>query len=199
MSCICCFEDWVCACETEYIVINTRLTPGVTYYWTVKDKFDKVYQGSATAESDGTLQIPIADLPAGLFNEYAGEFKLTLSESVSCGTLQIPLAKKYDCILLTVKGGNTEKNTIGCEVPCAGGSGETVIIPFTDAENIEVDWSTYAETMGNNPLVQVYHEISENVYQMATVQVQQHRTNNILTSITVDNGGAATGYILITE
>lgn len=198
MSCETCFTDYICACG-DSVVINTRLTPGVTYYWQVEDKFQKSYTGSVVAESDGRLIIQLSDLPAGLFNEYAGDFTLSFSDSISCGTIAIPLAKNYDCIRLEVKGGTHTKDTIGCDVPCSAGTGETVIIPFEDDASIDVDWSVYASTMGNNPLVQVYHETSPNVYQLAAVSIEQLRTNNVLTDIVVNNAGPATGYILITQ
>lgn len=198
MSCETCFTDYICACG-ESVVINTRLTPGVTYYWQVEDKFDKIYAGSVQAESDGRLIIPVSELPAGLFNEYAGSFILSFSDSVSCGNIAIPLAKNYNCIRLEVRGGTHTKDTIGCDVPCSAGTGETVIIQFEDQEEITVDWSLYASVMGNNPLVQVYHETSPNVYQLVSVSIEQLRTNNVLTSIVVNNAGPATGYILITQ
>lgn len=198
MNCDTCFTDYICACG-ESVVINTRLTPGVTYYWRVEDKFEKIYAGAVVAESDGRLIIPVSELPAGLLNEYAGSFVLSFSDEVSCGTIAIPLAKNYDCIRLEVKGGTHTKDTVGCDVPCSAGTGETVIIPFEDQETINVDWSLYAATMGNTPLVQVYHETSPNVYQLAAVSIEQLRTNNVLTSIVVNNAGPATGYILITQ
>lgn len=198
MSCETCFTDYICACG-ETVVINTRLTPGVTYYWRVEDKFEKIYAGAVQAESDGSLVIPVSELPEGILNEYNGSITLSFSESVSCGTISIPLAKQYDCIRLEVRGGTHTKNTIGCDVPCDAGTGETVIIPFEDEETINVDWSLYAATMGNNPLVQVYHETAPNTYQLVSVVIEQMRTNNVLTSIVVNNAGPATGYILITQ
>lgn len=198
MSCETCFTDYICACG-DSVVINTRLTPGVTYFWKVEDKFDKIYAGSVVAESDGRMIIPVSELPAGLFNQYAGSFILSFSDSVSCGTISIPLAKNYDCIRLEVRGGTHTKDTIGCDVPCSAGTGETVIIPFADAEEINVDWSLYAATMGNNPLVQVYHETAPNTYQLVSVTIEQMRTNNVLTEIIINNAGPATGYILITQ
>lgn len=198
MSCEICFTDYICACS-DSVVINTRLTPGVTYYWKVEDKFDKIYAGAVVAESDGRLIIPVSELPAGILNQYNGDFILSFSDSVSCGTIAVPLAKKYDCIRLEVRGGTHTKDTIGCDVPCSAGTGETVIIPFTDTEEITVDWSLYSGTMGNNPLIQIYHEISANVFQVASVAIQQIRVNDVLTEIIVNNAGPATGYILITQ
>lgn len=197
MNCNSCFQDWVCKCG-EDLLINTRLTPGVTYYWQVTDKFNNVHQGAVAAETDGRLIIPVSDLPDGFLSAYQGRFKIRILESPECGVIRIPLTAKFDCIEVEVKGGNATKDSIGCEVQCASGTGETIIIPFTDDEEITVDWTLYAATMGNNPMIQLYHELSENVYQLASVAIQQIRVNNILTQIIIDNGGPATGYILIT-
>lgn len=198
MSCTTCFEDWVCKCIYDTLIINTRLTPGQTYYWRVTDQFNQNYSGAVVAEADGVLQIPIEDLPEGLINQFAGRITITIHEDLGCSSIAIPLAKKYDCIDLEVRGGSEQKETIGCAVPCAAGSGTTVMIDFEDDEEISIDWTLYSATMGNNPIIQVYHEISADLFQLVDVAIQQNRTNGILTSIVVNNAGPATGYILIT-
>jgi hypothetical protein len=45
--------------------------------------------------------------------------------------------------------------------------------------------------------VQVYHELSQGVYQLVGVTIDQIRNNGVLTDINIDNGGQATGYILL--
>ena len=118
MSCKSCFHDYICHCTPydEFIKINTALTPSASFTWILTDKFDNQYSGTITAETDGTLEIPIAGLPDGLLNQFGGTFKIEIQDD-SCSTLKIPLIKKYDCIEIEVKGGNREKNEIGCEFP----------------------------------------------------------------------------------
>lgn len=198
MSCTTCFEDWVCKCIYDTLIINTRLTPGETYYWRVTDQFQQNYSGSVVAEADGVLQIPIDELPEGLINQFAGSIRITIHEDLGCSSIAIPLAKKYHCIDLEVRGGSEQKDTIGCAVPCAAGSGTTVMIDFTDEEEITVNWAAYEESFGNNPIIQVYHDLGGNVFQLVNVDVQQVRVNGTLTQIVVNNGSPATGYILIT-
>lgn len=198
MSCNCCFEDWVCNCITDDLIINTRLTPGEVYFWQVEDKFGHKYSGEVIAETNGTIIIPIADLPDGMINQYNGGFKIKLFSDLSCAPISFPLTKNYDCIDLEVRGGTQQKDTIGCETPCASGTGETAIVPFTNVQDIELDWADYVTTLGNNPLIQVYHNVSGDVYQQANVTVQQIRVNGVLTTVIINNAGPATGYILIT-
>jgi hypothetical protein len=52
-------------------------------------------------------------------------------------------------------------------------------------------------SFGNSPTVQIYHLVSADTYQLVDVSVQHIFTDGILASIEVDNGGVATGYILI--
>lgn len=118
MSCKSCFTDYICHCipYNDFIKINTALTPASTYNWIITDKFDNKYVGSVESEADGTLEIPIAGLPDGFLTEFGGTFKIEIQDD-ECSTLKIPLIKKYDCIEIEVKGGNSDKNEIGCQFP----------------------------------------------------------------------------------
>lgn len=198
MSCNTCFEDWICKCVYGSIFINTRLTPGNVYYWRVTDNFSNKYSGSAVASESGTLEIDTTLLPDGMINQFAGGLMIQIFEELSCAPIRIPLTKMYDCISLDILGGTEDKSTIGCETHCAAGSGMTVMIPFTDTETLEIDWDDYAADFGNNPIIQVYHELEPNVFQLASVTIQQSRLNDVLDEVIIDNGGAATGYVLIT-
>lgn len=115
MSCNSCYTDYVCHCipYDDVIIINTRLTPGDTITWVLTDKFDNDYSGEVQVESDGTVHIPVAGLPDGLLTQFGGVFKLRLQDG-DCAPMTFPMTAMYDCIELTVKGGNHHKNTVGC-------------------------------------------------------------------------------------
>lgn len=198
MSCNQCFTDYICHCVPydDFIKINTALTPSAVYTWVITDKFDNQYSGQVTAETDGTLEIPIAGLPDGLLTQFGGKFTIQIQDG-DCATLKIPLAKKYDCIEIEIKGGNRGKNEIGCEIQCNQVAGASLLLPFTDALTVDIDWTTYSATYGNNPVIQVYHNTGGNNNELVTVEITQVRENSILTEINIDNGGAATGYVLI--
>jgi hypothetical protein len=199
MSCNCLFSDHICKCipYDDFIHINTSLTPAGSYTWIITDKFGHEYSGTVTAELDGTLQIPIAQLPDGMMSQYAGRFLIQLQDADACGALNFPMTKMYDGIELEVRGGTHEKNTIGCEVQCSGAGTQNILIPFTDVSTVTLDWSAYADAIGNNPSIQVYHLIAPGVYQLVSVAIQQIRSNGTLTTVEVDNGGPATGYVLL--
>lgn len=199
MSCNTLFSDYVCKCipYDDFIQINTSLTPSAPYTWILTDKFGDEYSGDVAAELDGTLQIPIADLPDGLINQYGGRFLIQIQETGGCGPINFPLAKMYDRVELEVRGGTHEKNTIGCEIECSGAGTNNLLIPFTDVPTVTIDWSVYISDRGNSPTIQVYHLLSPGVYQLVSVAIQQIRSNGILTDIEIDNGGNATGYVLI--
>lgn len=113
-SCECCFTDFLAKCETE-IVINTNLTPGNTYRWVISDKFGHLYEGTAIAEDDGSLIIPIEDVPAGIFTQYSSDFNLQIYSENSCSPIKFKLTGEYDCVTFNIHGGTFVKNTIGCE------------------------------------------------------------------------------------
>lgn len=197
MNCLNSFQDFVCKCVPydSFLQINTSLTPGATYTWVVTDKFNQRWSGSVAAETDGTLQIPIAELPNGFVSQWGGRFIITIESG--CGPIKFPMAAMYEQIEIEVVGGSQEKNEIGCEVQCSGGGALNAMYPFTDASTVNVDLSTYIDYIGNNPSVQVYHVTdTPGVYNLVFVTVNQTRVNGTLTNVEVDNGGPATGYIL---
>lgn len=198
MSCKSCFTDYICHCipYNDFIKINTALTPASTYNWIITDKFENQYSGSVVAENDGTLEIPIAGLPDGLLTQFGGTFKIEIQDD-ECSSLKIPIAKKYDCIEIEVKGGSREKNEIGCAIQCNQVAGTSLLIPFTDQSTVSIDWTLYDDIYGNNPVVQVYHNTGGNNNELVTVEITQVRENGVLTEINIDNGGIATGYVLI--
>lgn len=117
--CSCCFESPIGSCipADGYLTINTQLDPAQTYWYHFTDKFQNEYSGELSPESDGTLKIPIAQLPDGLLNQYAGDFMLSITaDEQGCDTVPLLLAAKYDCIQLSVTGKNSKSN-IGCSIP----------------------------------------------------------------------------------
>jgi hypothetical protein len=115
MKCNCCFYDFLAKCETE-VVINAILSATTEYRWVITDKFDNMYEGTATTDADGHLAIPITDLPPGLLTQYSGDFKLEIYQGESCTPIKFKIAGEFDCISFEVKGGSFEKNYLGCPV-----------------------------------------------------------------------------------
>lgn len=197
MNCECCYTDYLVKCPTE-LTVYAKLKPSTNYTWVITDKFDNQYEGDAVTDLNGFFTIPVEDLPAGLLTQYSGSFKLEVKDAESCKPVNFKMAGEYDCINFHVKGGNHEKSNLGCDFDCIGGSAnQSALIPFTDASEVTIDWSQYSSTFGNSPTVQVYHETSPGIFSIVTVDVEQSRVNDVLTQIVVDNGGVATGYVII--
>lgn len=112
MSCSACFNDYLINCQ-DAITINAPLAPSTEYKWNIRDKFNNVYEGDFTTDVAGAWSINVADLPAGLINQHAGDYKLTVLDS-SCSPVRLKLAQEYDCINFHVKGGTAVKDEIGC-------------------------------------------------------------------------------------
>jgi hypothetical protein len=192
------FSDWVCHCipYDDTITLNTSVEPDTAYTWVITDKFRNRYSGDVTSEADGKIVIPIAALPDGLLNQFGGVFVLELEGPGSCGPIKFPMTQMVELVNIEVHGGTQEKNTIGCEVVCNNTASS--LIPFEDVDEVIIDWDTYASVYGNSPTVSVYVEESPGVYNLVAVEVTQERTNGVLTQVTVNLGGIATGYIIIT-
>lgn len=196
-ACICCFSDFLAKCNTS-IEVFAQLQPLTSYRWVISDKFGHKYEGDFTTDSDGFWTIPVDQLPAGLLTEYSGMFSLEVMDT-GCRPVTFKVAGEYNCIDFTVKGGTYEKNTLGCDFSCTPVEGtQTRLVPFEDEENIEIEWTgTLLTAFGNSPTVQVFHLVAPDTYQLVDVAIQHVFTDGVLTSILVDNGGAETGYVLI--
>lgn len=198
-NCNCCFTDTLAKCETE-IQVNAMLTPESFYRWVIIDKFRNQYQGEVQTDVNGFFTIPVEDLPAGLLTQYSGSFKLQVYQLyAACAPEKFKIAGIYDCIEFEITGGTFTKNNLGCDFECMAEAATSALIPFTDESEVVIDWSLYAGTFGNSPTISVYHETSPGVYQLVAVSVEQTRVDGFLTSVTVDNGGVQTGYVIISS
>lgn len=173
------------------------LEPESWYRWVITDKFRNQYQGEMQTDGNGFFSIPVADLPAGLLTQYSGYFKLQVYQLyASCAPEKFKVAGIFDCIEFTITGGTFTKNNLGCDFDCTASADQSALIPFTDASEVNIDWSLYSQ-FGNSPTISVYHETSPGVYQLVAVTVEQTRVDGVLTEITVNNGGVETGYVII--
>lgn len=120
MSNVCntCFYDYVVQCN-EFINVFAKLTPATIYQWVITDKFNRQYAGTFETDADGFWQIPVADLPDGMFTEYSGTFKLQVYDDpygFNCNEpVTFAIAQTFDCITFDVRAGTREKNNLGCE------------------------------------------------------------------------------------
>lgn len=196
-NCNCCFTDTLTKCQTE-IQVNAMLQPEAAYRWVITDKFNNKYEGNVTTDGSGFFAIPIDELPAGMLNQYNGTFKLQVfQQDAACSAEKFKVAGVFDCIEFEVTGGTFEKNNLGCDFDCNPASNQSTLLLFSNETEVVIDWSTYSPTYGNSPTISVYHEASPGVYTLVSVEVLQSRVNGVLQSITIDNGGAQTGYVVI--
>lgn len=191
------FTDFVVQCPTV-LQVYAQLSPLSAYDWIITDKFGHQYSGAIMTDADGFFQIPVEDLPAGLLTAYSGQFKLEVIDA-GCKPVKFKMAGEYTAVHFSVKAGSRVKATIGCDFTCSGTAGGTnMIVWFTDATTVTLDWDTYRTMFGNNPSVQVYHETeTPDVYELTTVEISQVRTDDVLVEVTINNGGPASGYILL--
>lgn len=196
------FKDYISNCQ-DAIIVYAILDPGTTYKWVIKDKFGKEYAGESLTDGDGHFQIPVSDLPDGLLNSYAGTFELEVWSTqgiygdLQCHHIPIPIASYYQKLQFEVRGGTNEKSNLGCPFDCVSpDASNSAVFPFTNAATFDITWTTLMSSLyGNAPTIQVYHETSPGVYQVANVSISQQ--GSPLEEINIDNGGPATGYVLV--
>lgn len=197
MNCNCCFTDYIAKCNLS-LQVYAQLAPLSDYTWIIKDKFGNLYQGEFTTYSNGFWEIPVDELPSGLLTQYSGEFELQVQDT-GCKPVKFKIAQEYDCINFTVKGGTYEKDTLGCNFSCTPAAGsQTSMVTFENDATVSITWTAgLLAVFGNSPSIQVYHEISPEIFQLVDVAVSQVFSAGVLQSIEINNGGVATGYVLI--
>jgi hypothetical protein len=200
MDCSTCFKDYIIKCP-DSLKIKAQLTPLVQYTWIIKDKFDSEYSDTFITDENGFWEIPIEDLPAGLLTEYSGDFTLQVLSS-ECKPIKFKVAQEYDCINFHVRAGTRVKDRLGCDFECVnsdGGSPTNMMIQFEDEDIVTITWNTQLENLfGSSPTIQVYLETSPGVFELSSVSVTINRTAyDEITSIVIDMGGPATGYIIL--
>lgn len=108
------FEDYISNCN-DNIEVNAAFDPLTLLKWVLTAPNGNEYYGEATTEADGQLLIPVADLPAGLLNQYAGMFKLQFFDTpYQCRKVNFVIGKQYDAIAFIIKAGNNQKPNLGC-------------------------------------------------------------------------------------
>lgn len=198
MSCSESFYDHISNCNTA-IRVYALLAAATAYQWLITDKFGKEYTGESITDADGFLSIPVSDLPDGLFFPGTGAFKLEILDG--CRKLDFKMAKFYDAVEFEVTPGPREKDNLGCDFVCeiAGGAPiSSAIFPFNDASTVQIPWTDFLRSLyGGTPTVQVFQQVSPGVYQMVNVSITMVGGPYDLQEIDVDNGGSASGYVLV--
>lgn len=117
-KCDTCYTDYIIQCN-EFINVFAKLAPATVYQWVITDRQDRQYAGTFETDANGFWQIPVADLPEGLFTEYSGAFTLHVYDDpygINCNEpVTFTIAQTYDCIVFNVRGGNRVKDNLGCE------------------------------------------------------------------------------------
>lgn len=199
MGCRNSFIDTISNCMTS-IRVNALLVPATPYTWLITDKFGNQYTGESITDGAGFFDIAVGDLPDGFFTAYSGEFKLEILDG-NCRKIDFKMAKYYDSIAFAATAGPRVKDNLGCDFDCqttGGGPGNSAVFPFEDVENVVIPWTALLKNLyGGQPDVNVYQEIAPGEYQKVSVAITMVGGPYDLTEIDVDNGGSATGYVLV--
>lgn len=112
-QCHSCYDAFLSNCPTG-ITVNAGLTPGDSYKWQITDKFGNVYQNTVVADVyTGEIVIASTDLPDGFLTAFNGDFKLQILDPLTNIAVAMKLCAYYDCISVSIVGGNDVQETIG--------------------------------------------------------------------------------------
>lgn len=152
------------------LTFNYGLSATTQYYLWIVDNFKNSYRALITTDGSGafTIDPTNAAYPTNLFNEYAGDFEVFLSNDVD-GTDIVSFtlyATSYNCIILTITGSSNIScdpfTPAGCDpayitdggtivevdsgeaytcTPC-GDTNFTMIVNVDDSEQYNQIWNT---------------------------------------------------------
>lgn len=202
MGCGLTFFDHLSNCNNS-IRVNALLEPATPYVWCIKDKFNKEYTGNSISNADGFIDILLSDLPDGFFTPFSGSFSLSILDG-DCRKKDFKMASFYDEIHFNITGGTRVKDALGCDFDCnvsGNDGGASAIFTFEDISEVNIPWTSLLRGIyGNTPAIDVYFLVSADVYQKQEgLAIQLVGGIYNLTEINIDNGGPATGYVLIHE
>jgi len=201
MGCNSCYEDFLCKCVPydSVVTINTSVPDG-DYMVRLTDTNGNKFDATAEKVTDG-VSFNVHDFPDGFISGPGNEFTLEVFKvdaPGSCTPITIPMVSFVNCIKVNIIGGSVDKSSIGCTLECSPTtSNQSALVTFTDQDEVDIPWAPFLTNYGNNPLIQVYHQVSPGVYQLANVSIQTNYVDNVLDNIVVLNAGPATGYVVI--
>lgn len=199
MGCGHTFFDFISNCGST-LKVNALLSPAIPYEWQITDKFNNTYSGISIADEQGFISIDVTDLPDGFFTPWSGTFVLKIKDPNSCGFNDFKIAQFVESIQFDVKGGTRIKESLGCDFDCNAGdaANSNAIFTFTNQSNVVIPWTSLLKSIyGNAVTVKVFHLTAPDTYQEANVVVDMVGGPYDLSEIDIDNGGPATGYVLI--
>ncbi len=102
----------------DSITINAALAANTNHMWFIETIQGTVYQGEATSNGSGVLEIPLDEFPDGLFASGAGAFKIyiKLASEPDGDNVELTLGigylvDVYECIHLTFYNSPNFTNT----------------------------------------------------------------------------------------
>lgn len=95
------------------ITVNGHLSPSISYWYIITDKFGKMYTRGFTTDANGSFVMDMSNFPPGLFNPYAGSFLVQVKSTLEYG-VAAPLVfceKSYDTLQIDIADTNSDVPT----------------------------------------------------------------------------------------
>ena len=110
------YYQYLPACADGFTVAF-GLDANTDYWWTLTDKFDRVYSEVVTTDTDGAFIISASDFPEGFFNEYAGPMVFQIrSNPYNCDYASMNVCGiGYSKAVLEFRNGGNLPAKIPCE------------------------------------------------------------------------------------
>lgn len=106
-KCGACLEATLPEFPTENLIIHANLAPNTEHTWFIETVQGTLYKGTATTNGDGDIEIPISEIPTGLFASGAGRFVVYFKTEEDGDAVEItfadgtPYEETGECIQLT--------------------------------------------------------------------------------------------------
>jgi len=111
-GCDVCAEMQFEECQSLTIGVGMDLEVSTDYKWSITDKFNNVYFGTSTTDTDKIFLIEAEQLPEGLLTTFAGNFTLRIYKASNDSLVSwISNTKTYSCISFSIYHGETAEVT----------------------------------------------------------------------------------------
>lgn len=121
LRCATCYPVRLGNCPNS-LIFNIAIDPNTTYNWEISDSMGNIYEGSTTTDGSGNISIATSTMPfdayPGLFNKFAGSFKITFYDTVTGEAVPFTVSgTQYTCIAFSMKD-TVEVDSCGEPIDC---------------------------------------------------------------------------------
>ncbi len=156
-NCDKCYEASAPECPSS-LILNCELIPTTDYFVMLTDKFGEQYTQAVTSDAEGKVSFKTSQLPAGMLNRHAGNFKIEVRKlNTDCTPETLKLccdgaAQNFQCVLLSFF--QSTLGSLPTEIGCYCDDYPETSTTFSPSENEQTAFTIAA--VADTDLIEVF-------------------------------------------